>query len=75
MNYRSESSTLGNSRFDNVFVNPAAYRAFLRNGHWPDKTAFVLEIRPAKEKASITRHGKFQSGDPIALEAHVKDIA
>src|SRR5258706_9123723 len=24
--------------FDNVFVNPSAYRAFLRTGTWPDKT-------------------------------------
>ena len=26
-------------RFDNVFVNPAAYRAFLQTGTWTDKTS------------------------------------
>ncbi len=31
--------------FDNVFVNPEAYHAFLANGTWPDKTVFVLETR------------------------------
>ena len=35
------------SMFDNVFVNPEAYRSFLATGTWPDKTVMVLEVREA----------------------------
>ena len=30
--------------FDNVFVNPAAYKKFQETGTWPDKTMLVLEL-------------------------------
>ena len=36
--------------FDNVFVNPAAYQAFVKTGTWPDKTMLVLEGRGARGK-------------------------
>ncbi len=59
-------------RFDNVFVNPSAYRYFLQNGTWPDQTVMVLEVRSAKSKESINKGGHFQ-GDVVAVETHVKD--
>jgi YHS domain-containing protein len=59
-------------RFDNVFVNPAAYKAFMATGKWPDKTIFVLEIRASESKASINKGGRFQSS-LVAIEAEVKD--
>ena len=31
--------------FDNVFVNPQSYRAFMSTGRWPDGTMFILELR------------------------------
>lgn len=58
--------------FDNVFVHPAAYRAFLDTGRWPDKTIFVLEIRNSDSHASINKDGHFQA-DRVAVEAAVKD--
>jgi hypothetical protein len=58
--------------FDNVFVNPEAYRAFLKTGTWPDKTIFVLEVRASVQKASINQSGHSQ-GDVIGFEVHVKD--
>jgi Cytochrome P460 len=61
-----------NPMFDNVFVNPSSYRAFLETGRWPDRTMFMLEIRRAVEKASINNGGRTQ-GDVVALEAAVKD--
>src|SRR4051794_20700626 len=39
--------------FDNVFVNPEAYRSFVKTGAWPDRTVFVLEVRTSVEKNSI----------------------
>jgi hypothetical protein len=59
-------------RFDNVFVNPSAYKAFLETGRWPDKTVLVLEVRSAQSKGSINRGGHFQT-DVVGIETHVKD--
>jgi hypothetical protein len=61
------------STFDNVFVNPEAYRSFLETGTWPDKTVMVLEAREARTKGSINQHGHFQAGGVTDLEVHVKD--
>lgn len=58
--------------FTNVFVNPSSYRAFLKNGAWPDRTMFVLEIRGSASEGSINRAGHFQT-DVRAIEANVKD--
>ncbi len=63
------------SMFDNVFVNPEAYRGFLATGTWPDKTMMVLEGREARSKGSINQHGHFQAGGAMDLEFHVKDEA
>ena len=59
--------------FDNVFVNPEAYRAFLKTGTWPDKTVLVLEVRSSQQKGSINQRGHFQ-GDSTRVEVHVKDV-
>lgn len=60
--------------FGNVFVHPAAYRAFTKTGAWPDQTIFVLEIRASTTHGSIVKNGRFQQ-DLIAVEAEVKDKA
>jgi hypothetical protein len=61
-------------RFDNVFVTPQAYKAFLQTGRWPDKTMFILEVRSSATKGSINRGGRYQE-DVVGVEAHVKDEA
>jgi len=61
-----------NPDFDNVFVNPAAYRAFIATGKWPDKTMLVLETRSSVSKSSINQSGRVQ-GDVTGMEVHVKD--
>lgn len=58
--------------FDNVFVNPAAYDAFLKTGHWPEGTVLMLEVRMGAGKGSINKAGQFQTLRAGA-EAHVKD--
>lgn len=65
----------GQSVFDNVFVNPMAYRSFVATGTWPDKTVMVLEVRRAKSKGSINQQGHFQDAAIVGLEVHVKDEA
>ena len=46
--------------FDNVFVNPEAYKAFVATGTWPDKTMLVLEVRGAQGKAQSIRTATFR---------------
>jgi Cytochrome P460 len=60
--------------FDNVFVNPEAYKVFVKTGTWPDKTMLVLEGRLAAGKGSINQKGNYQT-DIMAIEVHVKDEA
>ncbi len=60
--------------FDNVFVNPEAYKSFAQTGTWPDKTMLVLELRGAEGKGSINQKGNFQS-TVMGIEVHVKDEA
>jgi cytochrome P460 len=61
--------------FDNVFVNPDAYRSFVQTGTWPDKTMLVLEVRGAQSKGSINKAGNYQGVTLMGLEVHVKDEA
>lgn len=69
------ASDMGHSMFDNVFVNPEAYKAFLQTGTWPDKTMLVLEVRMAGSKGSINKTGHYQTGEIMGREVHVKDSA
>jgi Cytochrome P460 len=66
---------MGHDMFDNVFVNPAAYRAFLATGTWPDHTVFVLEARGTRNKGSINQQGSYQDTEVMGLEVHIKDEA
>jgi hypothetical protein len=72
MTYGPNAGNAANPRFENVFVNPETYRAFLKDGAWPDKTTLVLEIRGSDSKVSINKDGRVQTG-VAAIEAHVKD--
>jgi Cytochrome P460 len=71
----SPQMRINSSTFDNVFVNPEAYKAFLETGMWPDKTVLVLEARAAANKGSINKAGHFQTGQVMAREVHLKDEA
>ncbi len=57
---------------DNVFVNPDAYKAFLRAGSWPNRTVLVKENRVAESAGTLSKSGRFQTG-VMNLEIHVKD--
>jgi hypothetical protein len=74
MSYRPRGDA-GMHMFDNVFVEPAAYRAFLASGTWPDRTVLVKEPRGASSKGSINKTGSFQTTEQMGLEVHVKDTA
>ena len=73
MSYSPDAASAGHSVFDNVFVNPSAYRAFQTTGTWPDKTTMVLEVRGAEGPISINKRGHSQSLEITDIEVHVKD--
>jgi len=73
MSYRERAGMRDHSMFDNVFVDPEAYRAFVATGSWPDPTVLVMEVRGASSKGSINQTGKFQTSDMMGMEVHVKD--
>lgn len=75
MSYNPKAMAADHSMFDNVFVNPEAYRSFLATGTWPDKTVMVLEVREARDKGSINHRGHFQGEGVRGFEVHVKDEA
>jgi len=75
MSYRKRGDMMGHSMFDNIFVDPASYREFVKTGTWPEKTRLVMEMRGATKKGSINQHGRFQSGEPMGVEVHIKDSA
>jgi hypothetical protein len=74
MSYNPSAMQMGHHMFDNVFVNPEAYKAFVETGTWPDKTILVIEGRRAEGKGSINQKGNFQ-GEMMGFEVHVKDEA
>jgi len=74
MSYRpAVAGTQDSPMFDNVFVNPSAYKAFLETGTWPDQTMLVLEVRNSGSNASINKTGHFQTGEVMGREVHIKD--
>ena len=75
MSYSMRAKAPDHSMFDNVFVNPEAYKVFEETGKWPDKTMFVLEVRAAESAGSINKVGHFQSTELMGGEAHVKDAS
>jgi hypothetical protein len=58
--------------FNNVYLNPAAFREFSRTGTFPDGTIFILEIAKAETKAEPGLQGTYAK-EFTALEAAVKD--
>jgi hypothetical protein len=64
----------GHEMFDNVFVQPQAYDAFLRDGVWPEGTMFVLELRGTETQRAPNNKGYFQT-ELHGVEVSVKDSA
>ena len=75
MSYNPALGMADHHMFDNVFVNPEAYKAFVETGTWPNKTMLVLEARGAQGKGSINQKGNYQGTEVMGVEVHVKDEA
>jgi hypothetical protein len=66
------AASTGHSMFDNVFVQPQAYDAFIRDRVWPEGTMFVLELRGTETQRPPNNNGFFQT-DLHGIEVSVKD--
>ena len=73
MSYDPKPLPEGAGLFNNVFVNPEAYKAYQATGHWPEGTELVLENRSAEAAKSINKAGRTQSAKLVGLEVHVLD--
>jgi hypothetical protein len=64
------------SIFNNIFVDPEAYKAFQQTGTWPDKTMLVVEQRGTDDMPSPNpnHRGNAQSAI-LGIAVHVKDEA
>jgi hypothetical protein len=62
-------------KFNNIFVNPEAYKAFLQTGTWPEKTMLVVEQRTAEDMGSNPNHTGTGQSSVIGIDLHVKDEA
>jgi tetratricopeptide (TPR) repeat protein len=58
--------------YKNVYIDPAAYRAYQETGAFPQGTVLVLETAAGEEKKEPGLHGSFQKGF-TGLSAAVKD--
>ena len=74
MSYSAGAEMPDHHMFDNVFVDPESYKAFVKTGTWPDGTMIVLEHRGAEGKGSINQKGNFQS-NLMDVEVHLKGEA
>src|SRR3954447_6479076 len=61
LNYDT-AATPDHHMLDNVFVDPASYKAFLASGTWPDKTILIKENRTAESAGTLSKSGQFQTG-------------
>ena len=75
MSYDLKPMPMGAGIFNNVFVNPEAYKVFQATGHWPEGTELVLENRGAEAAKSINQAGRTQSAELMGFEVHVLDSA
>jgi len=58
--------------FHNVYVQPWAYREFVRTGAFPQRTMFVLSFYEASRKSTPARAGFFEGDRVPAIEVHLK---
>ena len=75
MSYDPKPTPMGAGVFNNVFVNPEAYKAYQATGHWPEGSELVLENRGAEAAKSINKAGRTQSAELMGFEVHVLDSA
>src|SRR2546427_4916754 len=57
---KGESERPGKPEYKNVYIDPAAYRAYKESGAFPQGTVLVLETTTAEDKREPGLRGSFQ---------------
>jgi len=58
--------------FHNVYVQPWAYREFVRTGAFPERTMVVLSFYEASRKSAPARAGFYEGDRMPGIEVHLK---
>src|SRR2546422_8794771 len=58
--------------FHNVYVQPWAYREFVRTGAFPERSMFVLSFYEASRKSAPARVGFYEGDRMPGIEVHLK---
>src|SRR2546430_2824445 len=58
--------------FHNVYVQPWAYREFIRTGAFPERTMFVLSFYEVSHKSAPARAGFYEGDRMPGIEVHLK---
>jgi hypothetical protein len=75
MSYTPGATAPTHSVFNNIFVNPSAYKVYMRSGTWPEGSMIMLENRGAEGNHSINLRGQTQAVKVTGTEIHVKDAS
>ncbi|MBX9652604.1 cytochrome P460 family protein [bacterium] len=73
--YSTDPPAKGPGDFHNVYIQPEAFKYYVKYGEFPEKTLFVMTNSPASRKAGpdlINGRGHF-AGKATGLEVSVKD--
>lgn len=68
------SQSQGSDMYHNVYIDPAAYRAYASSGKFPEGTVMILEMVSAETKKEPGLQGSYEK-DFMGLEVSVKDSA
>jgi hypothetical protein len=58
--------------FHNVYMQPWAYREFMKTGVFPEKTMFVLSFFEASQKSAPAKAGFYEGERVPGIEIHLK---
>jgi hypothetical protein len=58
--------------FHNVYVQPWAYREFIKTGVFPEGTMFVLSFYEASRKSAPAKAGFYEGDRAPGIEVHLK---
>lgn len=60
--------------FHNVYMQPWAYREFIRTGAFPEGTMFVLSFYEASRKSAPAKAGFYEGDRAPGIEVHLKQV-
>jgi hypothetical protein len=62
----------GAQLYHNTYINPSAYREFVKTGKFPEGTTMVLELLTQEQKQEPGLQGSYEK-EVVGIEASVKD--